>query len=208
MTFFSLNMCDKCSSTSFCDPCISIITKKTCKTFEPRKKTSYFPLHPGCLIGILVSWYEIISGYNWVGFHPLPKKNQRAHVFTAQSLNFRSRQWRRWKFLRCFDGKLRVLVEEIPNHFPQPMGLTHSPYNHKGPRLPSRELYNISHQTGSWENDRLKSAKRLVWDNVFIFRRAISWGRNEWHWVPSRDVLRFWNYDSKGWSVHVVIFAI
>ena len=33
----------------------------TCSTHEPRKrKQPYFPLNPGCLIGILISWYYYV----------------------------------------------------------------------------------------------------------------------------------------------------
>ncbi len=44
-------------------------------TDEPRKKTSYFPLNPGSLIGILISWfmnvYEIIPISLGRKCHPL-----------------------------------------------------------------------------------------------------------------------------------------
>ena len=42
----------------------------TGNTWATEKKTAYFRLNPGCLIGILIMVYEIILIYNWVGFHP------------------------------------------------------------------------------------------------------------------------------------------
>ena len=43
--------------------------------FKPKwakkKKLAYFPLNPGCSIGILISYLMKQSPHNWVGFHPL-----------------------------------------------------------------------------------------------------------------------------------------
>ena len=52
-----------------------------------KKKTSYFPLNPGCLTGILVSWYEIIPGYKLGRFSSLTLKNPRGPMFSLPSLS-------------------------------------------------------------------------------------------------------------------------
>ena len=41
------------------------------KKNEPRKKTSYFPLNPGCLIGFNLQGFMKLSPYNWVVCHPI-----------------------------------------------------------------------------------------------------------------------------------------
>ncbi len=51
---------------------------------EPRKKPSYFPLNPGWLIGILISWFMKYFLYNWVVFHPLYNPGPTKVFFMAQ----------------------------------------------------------------------------------------------------------------------------
>ncbi len=46
-----------------------------------KNKRPYFPLNPGWLIGILISWFMKQSLYNWVVCHPLYTLNNQGPFF-------------------------------------------------------------------------------------------------------------------------------
>ena len=60
-----------------------------------KKKTSYFPLNPGCLIVILTIWFMKLFPYNWVGSHPLYTLNNQVffHSSNDSSGNEQIRPW-------------------------------------------------------------------------------------------------------------------
>ena len=79
-----------------------------------KKNRPYFPLNPGCLIGILMSWFMNQSPYNWVGnFIPYIKQPTTWRIIPFSmwliTMVSKSRNWgcgppSKWPFLWLIHG--------------------------------------------------------------------------------------------------------